>query len=281
MKVLVVVLMSMMMVVESSLSTVDDQVYVGNGCFWALQHLIVSEVEYDENVTAVTVRYHPLILLINLSLSLSMLVYRSLYLYLSLTHSLTHSITHSITHSRTQKGYAGGKNKSRLCYHNANGTDDYGEYGHAEVVMVDVGSEDKALLLFKTYFEKSFVAYNATTFTRPDVYDLGQEYRAVIGVPGGVRSSKYVSLIQQANLHKMKLIEGKGSSDPDTLDTNSIYVYDSDRFPFTQAELCMQFHDDPPALRGPFPDSYHNLKKSLISTGRLHSTTCPPPFVSC
>jgi hypothetical protein len=168
-----------------------------------------------------------------------------------------------------------------LCYHNANGTDDYGEYGHAEVVMVDVGSEDKALLLFKTYFEKSFVAYNATTFTRPDVYDLGQEYRAVIGVPGGVRSSKYVSLIQQANLHKMKLIEGKGSSDPDTLDTNSIYVYDSDRFPFTQAELCMQFHDDPPALRGPFPDSYHNLKKSLISTGRLHSTTCPPPFVSC
>jgi hypothetical protein len=93
MKVLVVVLMSMMMVVESSLpvSTVDDQVYVGNGCFWALQHLIVSEVEYDENVTAVTVRYHPLILLINLYLSLSMLVYRSIYLYLSLTHSLTHT----------------------------------------------------------------------------------------------------------------------------------------------------------------------------------------------
>ena len=64
---------------------------------------------------------------------------------------------------------AGGKNHSRLCYHNQNNTDDYGEFGHAEVVGVDVISEDRASELFKLYFEKSFVKFNETTYTRPDV----------------------------------------------------------------------------------------------------------------
>ena len=167
-----------------------------------------------------------------------------------------------------------------MCYHNANGTDDYGEFGHAEVVGLFDVDIDRATDLFKLYFEKSFVKFNDTTYTRPDVYDLGQEYRAMIGVPGGMKGP-YVQAIKKTNLHNMNLIEGTGASDIDTFDSNSVYIYDSDRFPFTQAELCMQFHDDPPALRGPFPDSYHDLKQTLISNVSLHNTTCPPSFVQC
>ncbi len=102
----------------------------------------------------------------------------------------------------------------------------------------------------------------------------------MIGVPGGLKGT-YSSQIKQSNIHNMTLLMGTGSKDLDTFDTNSVYVYDSDVFPFTQAELCMQFHDDPPALRGPFPSSYHNLKQVLISNSRLHPTSCPLPFVSC
>ena len=167
-----------------------------------------------------------------------------------------------------------------MCYHNANNTDDYGEFGHAEVVGVSDVDSDRATKLFKLYFEKSFVQFNDTTYTRPDVYDLGQEYRAMIGVPGGMKGP-YFQAIKKSNLHSMNLVEGTGASDPDTFDSNSVYIYDSDRFPFTQAELCMQFHDDPPALGGPFPDSYHDLKQTLIENGSLHNTTCPPSFVQC
>lgn len=72
--------------------------------------------------------------------------------------------------------------------------------------------------------------------------DLGPEYRSIIGLPGGINHPQYrSSLAKIAKEYGFKLTPGKGS-DADTLGKQIIYVYDSDRFPFYQAEIYHQFH---------------------------------------
>ena len=77
---------------------------------------------------------------------------------------------------------------------------------------------------------------------RPDLRDLGPAYRALIGVPGGL-DGPLGQFVRAANLHNMTLVAGNGS-DADTLGTDTVYVMDSVAFPPLQAELCLQFHDD-------------------------------------
>jgi hypothetical protein len=76
---------------------------------------------------------------------------------------------------------------------------------------------------------------------RRDPMDVGPEYRSVIGLSGGTKHSLYPSIKMLANKNGYKLQPGKGS-DPDTLGTQKIYVYDSQDFPFYQAEIYHQFH---------------------------------------
>eukprot|EP00939_MAST-03C_sp_MAST-3C-sp1_P001572 g1572.t1 len=137
---------------------------------------------------------------------------------------------------------------ANLCYHNKNNTFDYGELGHAE--------------------------------GKVDPYDLGAEYRSMIGIPGGI-DGKYADAVRTANRRaktNMTLKEGSGS-DEDTFETNSVYIYDTHQFPFTQAEECLQFHDDPAAVRPPFSPAYHDLESAFVSKGRVVSKSCPPNFV--
>lgn len=157
--------------------------------------------------------------------------------------------------------YAGNATPGTLCY------EEYGKSGAAEVVALDVDNVTAAAL---TYFD-SFVPFGSV-YERDDYYDLGPDYRALVGVPGGLDGA-YGAQLTAANIHNMTLVQGNGS-DPDTLGTNSVYVLDSDLFPYTQAELCMQFHDDQNAP--PYPASYHNLTAALLASGRLQPTACPP-----
>jgi hypothetical protein len=49
-------------------------------------------------------------------------------------------------------------------------------------------------------------------------------------------------------------------------------VYDSAVFPFHQAEVYHQFHDDMTVRYGA---AYNDLRKLALADGRLQETTCP------
>lgn len=174
------------------------------------------------------------------------------------------------------QGYGGSTktgNHGSACYHNAEGYSDYGALGHAEVVEVVVPL-DYLQQAFVVYFG-SFVQFDEGQWSRPDVYDQGSEYRSVLGVPGGMGNKRVLEAIKAADTKNITIRPGLGS-DPDDFGANSVYIMDSDKFPFVQAELCLQFHDDSQVT---YPAAYHNLHQGFEKRGRLASTTCPANFI--
>jgi peptide methionine sulfoxide reductase MsrA len=167
-------------------------------------------------------------------------------------------------------GYAGGRvNGGKACYYNVKNDSVYSYLGDAEVVMVSV-PEEHVSLAFRHYFE-SFIKLPNGAWGREDYFDEGSAYRAIVGLPGGFDNMNIVQALHEANLHNMTVARGLGS-DPDTLGTNTIYVMDSTHFPYTQAELCEQFHNN---VTSQYSPEYHALLPVLVSTGRLKPTTCP------
>ncbi|OLP82552.1 T-complex protein 1 subunit gamma [Symbiodinium microadriaticum] len=133
--------------------------------------------------------------------------------------------------------YAGGTKVGEgglVCYHNSEGKADYGQLGHAEVVVMTVPEAD-----FESFAGRFFEACPAGA--RRDVQDMGGEYRSVIGLPGGM-TSPLLSQVR-AKAGKTKLVAGRGD-DGDTLGTGTVLVYDTAQFPAHVAEKYHQFHDD-------------------------------------
>eukprot|EP00438_Fugacium_kawagutii_P019233 Skav234681 [mRNA] locus=scaffold3643:9220:10398:- [translate_table: standard] len=167
-------------------------------------------------------------------------------------------------------GYAGGaaEGKKPVCYHNlAFPLRDYSRLGHAEAVKVAKVPENQVGAFAKAYLDS---VVSEQPVGRPDTQDAGAEYRAMIGLPGGANSSAF-SQIVAANNGRLKLAVGQGN-DPDTADTQVVWIYDSEKFPFYQAELYHQFHDD---IGVKYPASYKSLKDGLLKTGRLRPVSCP------
>ena len=131
--------------------------------------------------------------------------------------------------------------------------------------------------ILKKYFE-SFVQIDTKIWEREDYFDLGPGYRALIGMKGGMKNNFVMNLIKQVDPHNTTFKIGKGS-DSDTLGKNTVYIYDSDKFEFHQAELCLQFHNN---QTGTYPKQYHDIKTILTSDGKLKKTNCPlPEIVGC
>lgn len=225
----------------ASNDTVD--IYVGSGCFWGRQHDLVTQFEraiLNRSDAAVT----------------------------------------------ATGGYAGGRpapGGDDLCYYNSKNLNVYEDLGHAEVVRVGVPLDDRSLFtFFETYFG-AFVEISSGVWAREDMFDLGAGYRALIGFPKAELSSgatkTVVGALRRANnatQRRMKLVESTTGSDPDTYGTNTVYLMDSVGFPFHQAELCLQFHNN---ATGQYPPSYHALQQELANRGALRNTTCPIPPV--
>lgn len=219
-----------------ALSVPEDssvRLYFGSGCFFARQHLFVSEFEQkslgrkDADLTAIA-------------------------------------------------GYAGSTKtgpKGAACYHNSQNFADYNDLGRAEVVEVEVPLSFLEIA-FSTYFG-AFIPAPQGKWFRPDYYDMGAQYRSLVGIPGGVGNDPVMKALRSANVHNLTLKLGHGS-DPDTLSTNTVFIMDSDQFGFIQAEVCLQFHDDSIAK---FPDSYHQLVKGFQTRGRVLKTGCPDNFI--
>lgn len=169
-------------------------------------------------------------------------------------------------------GYAGGLptqgKKQQVCYHNLDfPLRDYSRLGHAEAVKVAQVPENQVAAFAKAYLDSVVSEQPAG---RPDAQDVGAEYRAMIGLPGGANSSVFPDIVA-ANAGRLKLAVAQGS-DPDTADTQVVWIYDSEQFPFYQAELYHQFHDD---IGAKYPVSYKSLKDGLLKKGRLRPVSCP------
>jgi peptide methionine sulfoxide reductase MsrA len=180
-------------------------------------------------------------------------------------------------------GYAGGKAPAvpdELCYHNKDHVSDYGEQGHAEVVRLALDDLEDSLRSAATVFFEDFTELTPGQWTRQDVFDIGPEYRAIIGIPGGLQNEAAMVILEEVNagVHKLTLKEGMGG-DADTIDSGVVWIMDSDEFPAYQAEFCLQFHDDAPAYSQPYTQSYHGLAGELMDAGTLTNSTCPANFI--
>lgn len=146
------------------------------------------------------------------------------------------------------------------------GVADYGKLGHGEVVGMKI-PENKIGDFAKEYFD---------LFTekgeRVDPMDRGGEYRSLLGLPNGDKNPYYPTVEAAAKAKGMTLELGKGN-DPDTLGTKKVYVYDSTKYPFYQAEIYHQFHND--FQSPPYGKQYNDLQKLAFDDGRLQITGCP------
>jgi peptide methionine sulfoxide reductase MsrA len=208
-----------------SLSSAEEDVYFGVGCYWHIQHEFV-EAE----------------------------------------RKLLNRDDAQLT-SRT--GYAGGKatdKEGRVCYHNFSGIADYGKLGHGEVVGMKIPQSSIG------DFAQEYFALFTSKGERVDPMDKGGEYRSLLGLPGGTSHPAYPLVEKAASEKGMKLLIGKGN-DPDTLGTKSVYVYDTKSYPFYQAEVYHQFHND---FQSPaYGKKYNSLQQMAFDDGRLKITGCP------
>jgi len=158
-------------------------------------------------------------------------------------------------------GYAGATAStpsSRPCY-----TD---SQVHAEVVGFTIPNSSVAQ--FASVYFGMFVGHD-----RSHTNDRGPAYRAVIGLPGGISGSLFnVIKSSQPQDKKWELREGKGD-DADTLGSKHIWVYDSTKFPFYQAEIYHQFHNDY-LPGGVYGASYNSFRSKYACLGKLQPTLC-------
>jgi len=166
-------------------------------------------------------------------------------------------------------GYAGGKKtdkEGRVCYHNFQSVADYGKLGHGEVVGMNIPEAsigDFAKEYFSLFTEKG---------ERVDPMDRGGEYRSLLGLPGGMNHPSYPLVEAAAKAKGMSLVKGEGN-DPDTLGKKMVYVMDSNAYPFYQAEVYHQFHND---FQSPaYGKAYNGLVDAAVDDGRVKITGCP------
>jgi len=167
-------------------------------------------------------------------------------------------------------GYAGGKatdKEGRVCYHNLQGVADYGKLGHSEVVGMNIPQSK-----IKDFSALYFSLYNPKTKDRVDPGDRGGEYRSLLGLPGGTSHTSYPLVQAEAEKAGFKLVDGKGN-DPDTLGKQIVYVHDTKNFPFYQAEVYHQYHND---FQSPaYGKDYNLLAELALDEGRIKGTGCP------
>ena len=222
------------------LDSKDIDVYFGVGCFWHVQHEFVSA----ENKILGRDNDH--------------LTSRAGY-----AGGIKYGKINKNSGTPDQK-YA--NNDRQVCYHNLMGVSEYGDLGHTEVVGLTIPSSSISDFA-DTYFS---LFVNAD---RPDVGDRGPEYRATIGIPGGVENPIFSKLQAKAKDNGLTLIAGKGN-DKDTLGKKIVWVMDTETFPFNQAELYHQFHDGF-MLNEFYPQSYNDIAKSAFDRGLIKFSGCP------
>lgn len=94
----------------------------------------------------------------------------------------------------------------------------------------------------------------------------------MLGLAGGIDHPVYPAIAAAAGEAGFKLQSGKGN-DPDTLGQQLVYVYDTAQFPFYQAEVYHQYHND--FQDRPYGRNYNQLADLALDEGRIKTTGCP------
>lgn len=174
--------------------------------------------------------------------------------------------------SRT--GYAGGTKtdgKGRVCYHNLAGAGDYGKMGHGEVVGMTI-PDSRISDFAKVYFS----LFDPRTGDRVDPGDKGGEYRYLLGLPGGEKHPRFGEVEAAATAAGKRLVAGRGG-DPDTYRQGIVYYYNTEKFPFYQAEIYHQFHND--FQSPPYGKKYNDLADlEFTNGGFIRETGCPEGY---
>jgi len=227
--------------VPEAAATQVEKIYFGNGCFWGRQKDFVdAEMKLGRNnISAVA-------------------------------------------------GYAGGPytaRDGRVCYYYAPPETEYERLGHAESVGVDLmGTPEEQAAQLREFARVYFKQFRQTPFgmQRQDPQDEGPGYRNVIGIPGGI-DSPLMAIIAEENVNKMEMRPGNGNlfdrggfaSEDDVI--NTVWVMDTAKFQFHQAEVYHQFHN---GLGKAFPSWYtKEMKAAALKAGTVKETGCPEnPF---
>ena len=135
----------------------------------------------------------------------------------------------------------------------------------ANVYLRDARPQNNLCHLLRT----SFIVHN---IDRVDPGDRGSEYRSLLGLPGGVKHASYPEVEAAATAAGFTLVQGKGN-DPDTFGKQIVYVYDTATYPFYQAEVYHQYHND--FQSPPYGRPYNNLANLALDDGRIKGTGCP------
>jgi hypothetical protein len=149
----------------------------------------------------------------------------------------------------------------------------------ADVVSYDIdprhrGDEraSRALALTYLHFHHILKPLNLCSTDRVDPQNRGGEYRSLIGLPGGTAHPVYPAVEATAAKAGFRLQAGTGN-DPDTLGKKLVYVYDTAAFPFYQAEVYHQYHND---FQSPaYGKAYNELADLAFQEGRIKTTGCP------
>jgi hypothetical protein len=121
-------------------------------------------------------------------------------------------------------------------------------------------------------FSRFFSVILLRDLDRVDPMDRGSEYRNLIGLSGGINHPSYAGIESAATKAGFRLEVGKGG-DPDTIGKRLVYVYDTAQYPFYQAEVYHQYHDD--FQSRPYGRIYNQLADSAFADGRIKTTGCP------
>ncbi|KAL3810011.1 hypothetical protein ACHAXA_006126 [Cyclostephanos tholiformis] len=218
----------------------EEEVYFGAGCFWHVQH--------------------------------------------EMTNAERTILGRTADKFTSRTGYAGGTKTDPgglVCYHNFQGVADYGKLGHGEVVglRTPTGAIGD--------FAREYFALFGDKGERADPMDKGGEYSTLrfaqylfnhidlldpLGLPGGRNHPMFEKVEAAATDRGMTLVDGRGN-DPDTLGKRLVYVMDSRKFPFYQAEVYHQYHND--FLTPAYGKEYNNLVNAALDDGRIKITGCP------
>ena len=94
----------------------------------------------------------------------------------------------------------------------------YEQFGSAEVARVAVRSPAELAAAGRAFFSDYIPL--GKHWARPDYYDVGRPYRAVIGVPGGAANAAALAVLRRpdVNTHGLALVAGRGG-DADTTES--------------------------------------------------------------
>jgi peptide methionine sulfoxide reductase MsrA len=179
----------------------------------------------------------------------------------------------SDTRITSKTGYAGGTgqgSEGRVCYHNFDNIADYVKLGHAEVVGIVI--PDHAI---QNFTEVYLQVFDPETGERAGFQDRGPEFRSMIGLPDGSQHPFFGVVNKTCSMQGFRFEIGKGD-DPDSYGKDKlVYIYDSHKFPFYQAEVSMQFRDD---LQSSYGKDYNKLVEFALDDGRIVGQGCPDIF---